>query len=51
MTPGTSIHYYVVEFDPEQLSWAGEWGVIRFVIVDLWYIYYGSVWVQCVLGW
>ena len=21
-TPGTSIHYYVVEFDPEELSWA-----------------------------
>jgi hypothetical protein len=22
VTPGTSIHYYVVDFDPEQLSWS-----------------------------
>ena len=24
VAPGTSIHYYVVEFDPAELSWAGE---------------------------
>ena len=23
VTPGTSIHYYVVDFDPAQLSWTG----------------------------
>jgi hypothetical protein len=25
VTPGTSIHYYVVEFDPATLSWKGKW--------------------------
>lgn len=24
VTPGTSIHYYVVEFDPSELSWKGD---------------------------
>ena len=27
--PGTSIHYYVVEFDPADLSWADFRGKVR----------------------
>ena len=42
VTPGTSIHYYVVEFDPSVLSWSDFRGVGKFnLIVDdilCWYI-------------